>query len=134
MGWGYANTLELLDDHLGWLREWTSSGELDQIESSQCTVFTFTRTPNTDRYSMRIGGLPAWSTLKSWPECSECQEPMAFVAQFDFRNDSSVNFDNLIFHYCFGCSPWESGGASSVTLSTIPVGQQLLPSLLFLSK
>ncbi|MCA9217945.1 MAG: DUF1963 domain-containing protein [Planctomycetales bacterium] len=101
---------------MNYVRESVASGELAGCESRRCTLFTFTREPSNDRWSTRIGGLPAWPNSRDWPSCEHCDEPLAFVAQFDFRNDPSVEFDLLLFHYCFACGPWRPDGASRVTL------------------
>ena len=116
MSWGYLNTHELLEEHLMQMQDEEEAGELAECASRACTFFTFTRKPSQDRWSSRVGGLPAWPSAQEWPTCQECDEPLAFVAQFDFRNNPSVDFDLLLFHYCFSCNPWSSDGASKVTL------------------
>lgn len=116
MAWGYLNTNELLEEHLSSFCQNPTSDELADCDSLKCTFFTFTREPSTDRWSTRIGGLPAWPAALGWPSCSHCDEPLAFVAQFDFRNNLGVDFDLLVFHYCFTCNPWNPDGASRVTL------------------
>ena len=126
MAWGYLNTKELLDEHLDYVRQHANSSELSECDSLECTVFTFTRQPSEDRWSTRIGGLPAWPVSRAWPHCGHCEEPLAFVAQFDFRKFVSVDFDVLIFHYCFGCNPWNSDGASKVTLLRIDESEELV--------
>ena len=112
---GYINTKALLDFHTEVLSEY----DLPEHESRACTLLTFTREPTPDRYTTRIGGLAAWPASEPWPTCTECGERLAFAAQLDFRNDDSVHFDTLLFHYCFTCRPWEPSGSASISLRSI---------------
>ncbi len=123
---GYINTQLLLDDHLDNVDNYIQPAELAQYESRPCTLFTFTRQPTDDRFTTRIGGLAAWPESDEWPICEDCEEHLAFVAQFDFRENDSVHFDTLLFHYCFECNPWEPSGAAVVTLLNLDPTTELV--------
>ncbi len=100
-------------DHLKGREQWLKSFAANDLEKRRnpgsCNVVTFSRQESDDRWSTRIGGLPAWKADAPWPNCPACDEQLAFAAQLDFRGThqrESVPADLLIFHYCFECRPW----------------------------
>ena len=123
---GYINTQAMLDFHLDQINNYMNPAKLARYSSRECTLFTFTRQPSSDRFSTRIGGLAAWPEADEWPTCDECGDDLAFVAQLDFRDDNSVQFDTLTFHYCFSCIPWAPGGAAAASLLKLDPTSELI--------
>lgn len=123
---GYINTQLLLDDHLDKIDNHVEPAELARHNSRPCTLFTFTRQPSNDRLTTRIGGLPAWPATAEWPICAKCEEHLAFAAQLDFRFHEPVQFDTLLFHYCFSCNPWQPDGSTVITLLNLDPSTELV--------
>ncbi len=117
---GHVVTDEHLEERQQWLKT-LSPAFLSTCQPLEITAFTLRRQEPHDRWTTRIGGLPAWRRDVLWPDCAKCGEQLAFAAQLDFRNTvlrKSVPGDLLIFHYCFACRPWWKGdGAAEITWS-----------------
>jgi hypothetical protein len=113
------------------LQEWRDTiAQSDSIAPKPCVAFLFSRTSSSDRFQARIGGLPAWEESKPWPMCKTCDEPLAFVAQFDFRTSTiqrSLPGDVLLLHYCFDCHPWRTvDGQATLTWQRVVPNSALI--------
>jgi hypothetical protein len=63
--------------------------------------------PLPDGVLGQLGGEPAWIQQTEIPDCPECAEAMAFVAQLE--EHSSINFGDAGAGYVFACRPCERG-------------------------
>lgn len=108
---GHIVTDEHLDARCQWLQT-IPNENLSNCQPLEFMAVTLTRQEPIDRWTTRIGGLPAWRSDNEWPDCAKCGEQLAFAAQLDFRGTtlrSLVPGDVMVFHYCFACCPWWKG-------------------------
>ena len=115
---GYIVTEECLRIRAQRIEQQRKLGHLSAYTAVECTAFTFSRQEPADRWTTRIGGLPAWRSDIRWPICTSCREPLTFVAQLDFRSSCLASFvpaDLLVFHYCLSCRPGTKCGSAQLT-------------------
>jgi hypothetical protein len=113
------------------LQEWRDAiAQSDSGTPRPCVAFLFGRSAGNDRFQARIGGLPAWERSRPWPICQACDEPLAFVAQFDFRPSvikRRLPGDILVLHYCLDCHPWRTAdGQAVLTWQTVVPNSALI--------
>ena len=97
-----------LRDRDAWLTRNAEAVKPYLSNERDCWICVFSLEDVGDRATSRIGGLPFWPKEIPWPICNSCEEPLAFMAQLDFRRfrvSHKLPHDVITFHYCTYCQP-----------------------------